>query len=110
MYSEQGRNELQSTAAENLLLATSASRYGVDPLVVVSIDQDYRDLGDAGKAQADLALRSESPAFRNCTSPGLNRERRAFRQVRGNRVTRMRTRSEMNGGLVAARSHARRPR
>ena len=44
------------------LLATSASRHVVDPLVVVNIGQDYRALVNAGQARADVARPMGTPA------------------------------------------------
>ena len=49
-------------APKHLLVATSASRHVVDPLVGVNVGQDYRDLVNAGQAQADAARPTMRPA------------------------------------------------
>ncbi len=49
-YRELGKAGVFAVARSHLLIATSTSRHVVDPLVVVNVGQNHRDLVYAGKA------------------------------------------------------------
>ena len=72
--------------------ATSASRHVVDPQVVVNVGKDYRDLMNAGKAQADAARPTTEPVNpkarleSSCRSDPLGAASEAHRGLRSGKA------------------------